>query len=74
MFDVTFDANGLTVLLRSPKPEQNGEVRKVGLSYGSNLQICPVRSLQDWLRASGLSEEVLYRFMKMVYLFDNRVV
>ena len=58
--DVSFDNNGLTVLLRVSKTDQEGEGRKVGLPYGSNLATCPVRSLQEWLRAASITEGALF--------------
>lgn len=57
--DVTFDANGLTVLLRTSKTDQEGNGRKIGIPYGSNLRTCPVRALQDWLCAASISEGAL---------------
>ena len=58
--DVTFDPNGLTIRLRRSKTDQEGEGRKVGLPYGSNLATCPVRALQEWLSAGSISEEALF--------------
>ena len=58
--DVTFDPNGLTIRLRRSKTDQEGEGRKVGLPYGSNLATCPVRALQEWLSAGSIIEGALF--------------
>jgi integrase len=33
----------------------------VGIPYGSNPQLCPVRSLRRWLEAAGITEGPLFR-------------
>ena len=57
---VTFDTNGITVLLRTSKTDQEGNGRKIGIPYGSNLRTCPVRALQDWLCAVGNTKGALF--------------
>jgi site-specific recombinase XerD len=59
--DLTFDRNGLTVLLRRSKTDQTGEGRKVGIAYGSNPATCPVRALQDWLTAANIKDGAIFR-------------
>src|SRR5271170_7692367 len=46
--DCTFGKDGLTVTLRHSKTDQDGAGRKIGISYGSNPETCPVRTLQNW--------------------------
>ena len=58
--DVAFDPNGLTIRLRRSKTDQEGEGRKVGLPYGSNLATCPVRALQEWLHAAAITSGALF--------------
>ena len=58
--DVTFDTNGLTIRLRRSKTDQEGEGRKVGLPYGSNLATCPVRALQEWLHVAAITSGALF--------------
>ncbi len=53
--DVHFTVEGMTLTLRRSKTDQEGEGRKIGLPYGSNLATCPVRSLQAWMNASSAS-------------------
>jgi integrase len=59
--DVTRD--GLVVTLRRSKTDQEGEGRKVAIPYGSNPDTCPVRALQDWLDASGITTGPLLRYV-----------
>jgi len=59
--DVEFARDGLVVRIRKSKTDQDGEGRKIGIPYGSNPITCPIRSLQDWLEKSGLTEGALFR-------------
>ncbi|MDR3645655.1 MAG: site-specific integrase [Clostridia bacterium] len=59
--DLTISREGITVLLQRSKTDQEGAGRKIGIPYGSNPDTCPVRALQDWLGASGITEGVLFR-------------
>jgi integrase len=59
--DLGFTREGLVVTLRRSKTDQEGEGVKKGIPYGSNLFTCPVRSLQAWLEAAGISEGPLFR-------------
>lgn len=43
------------------KTDQKGEGHLVALPYGSNPLTCPVRSLEDWMDASRISEGPLFR-------------
>lgn len=59
--DVEFARDGLVVRIRKSKTDQDGEGRKIGIPYGSNPITCPIRSLQDWLQKSGITEGALFR-------------
>jgi site-specific recombinase XerD len=59
--DCEFTADGLVVTLRRSKTDQEGEGRKIGVPYGSNLETCPVRSLRAYLEASGITTGPLFR-------------
>ncbi len=59
--DLAFSREGLTVTIRKSKTDQEGSGRKVGIAYGSNCSTCPVRSLQAWLEASGITSGPLFR-------------
>src|ERR1035438_9356029 len=53
--------DGLVVTIRRSKTDQEAEGRKIGIPYASHLETCPVRSLQDWLEKSGITEGPLFR-------------
>lgn len=59
--DCVFGREGLTVLLRRSKTDQEGQGRKVGIPYGSNPETCPVRVLQVWLEQSGVTIGPVFR-------------
>ena len=59
--DVAVTREGLVVTIRRSKTDQEGEGRKLGIPYASHLETCPVRSFQDWLERSGITEGPLFR-------------
>ena len=59
--DLTFNRDGLTVLLRRSKTDQEGQGRKIGLPYGSNPDTCPVRVAQAWLELAGVTMGPVFR-------------
>lgn len=59
--DVTKTRAGLILHLNRSKTDQKGEGQEIALPYGSNPFTCPVRSLEDWLAASGITEGPLFR-------------
>jgi integrase len=59
--DVAFTRDGLAVTIRRSKTDQAGEGRKIALPYGSNPETCPIRSLQDWMASSGITDGPLFR-------------
>lgn len=59
--DLTFSRDGITVMLRRSKTDQEGEGRKIGIPYGNNPDTCPVKAIEDWLQASTISEGPLFR-------------
>jgi integrase len=59
--DCTFDKDGLTVILRRSKTDQDGAGRKIGIPYGSNPETCPVRTVQGWLEQAGIDSGGLFR-------------
>lgn len=59
--DCVFGKDGLTVNLRRSKTDQDGAGRKIGIPYGSNPETCPVRTLQEWIDAVGISAGPIFR-------------
>jgi integrase len=56
-----FTRDGLTIMIRQSKTDQEGLGRKVGIPYGSNPETCPVRTLQSWLEQSSITNGPLFR-------------
>jgi integrase len=63
LVDLDFGRDGLTVMIRRSKTDQEGAGRKVGIPYGSNPETCPVRSLQAWMEVSGVDAGLVFRSM-----------
>jgi integrase len=59
--DVTASDNGLLIMLRRSKTDQEAEGRTVGIPYGSHLETCPVRAVQAWLQTSEITEGPIFR-------------
>jgi integrase len=58
---VEITADGLVITIKRSKTDQEGVGRKVGLPYAAHKETCPVRSLQEWLEKSGITEGPLFR-------------
>lgn len=59
--DLTFVSEGVLVLLRRTKTDQEGEGRTVAVPFGSNPRTCPVRTLRQWFTAAGIASGPLFR-------------
>jgi site-specific recombinase XerD len=59
--DCIFSKDGLTVMLRRSKTDQDAAGRKVGIPYGSNPDTCPVRTMQAWIEHATISGGPLFR-------------
>src|ERR1035437_1890709 len=59
--DLQFSADGVVVSVRKSKTDQEGAGREVGLPFGTSQDTCPVRSLRQWLAASGISDGPVFR-------------
>jgi len=59
--DITFARDGLKVLLRKSKTDQEGQGITKGIAYGSHLETCPVRALQQWIETSKIQSGPLFR-------------
>ena len=61
--DLTFTEDGLSVLIRRSKTDQDGHGHLVGLPYGSNRITCPVRSVRGWLEVAQIDNGPLFPSM-----------
>ena len=59
--EVAFTADGVIVTLPKSKTDQEGAGMQKGLPFGSNPLTCPVRTLQRWLEASGITTGPVFR-------------
>ena len=59
--DVAFDAEGMKVIIRKSKTDQEGRGAVLGIAYGSYVPTCPVRALKAWIDASGITCGAVFR-------------
>jgi integrase len=57
--DLTWTPEGVKVLLRRSKTDQEGVGRSVGIPRGGDA--CPVEALRAWLEASGIAAGPIFR-------------
>jgi site-specific recombinase XerD len=50
--DLAEQKEGLVIVLRRSKTDQEGQGRKVAIPHGANPETCPVRAYRDWLAAA----------------------
>lgn len=60
---VIFTRDGLVLDLLRSKTDQKAEGQQVAFPYGSNPKTCPVRLLENWLSASGITNGPIFRRM-----------
>ncbi len=53
--DLTFADDGLRLLIPRAKGDQSGKGVTLGIPHGATPDTCPVRALENWLRASSCS-------------------
>lgn len=72
--DVATADEGLVVVIRKGKTDQEGSGRKLGIPLGKNLDTCPVRAVQAWLDLSGVAEGPLFRAVnRHAHISDRRL-
>lgn len=59
--DLEFAPEGVMVLVRRSKTDQEGKGEKLPVYYGINGNTCPVKALQEWLEASGVVSGPVFR-------------
>jgi len=59
--DVTETADGLVLVVRRAKTDQEAQGARIGLPYGNTAATCPVRALRAWRDASGVTDGALFR-------------
>jgi integrase len=59
--DLDWTDEGLKVRLRRSKTDQEGEGRTVEIPRGARAALCPVRALEAWLTAAGVTAGAVFR-------------
>ncbi|MEN6358305.1 MAG: site-specific integrase [Armatimonadota bacterium] len=59
--DINYRDEGIVILLRRSKTDQQGEGRLVGIPRGKNFDTCPVAALERWLEISQITEGAIFR-------------
>jgi integrase len=59
--DVEDTEDGLKILIRRSKVDQEGEGRKLGIPFGSDPRTCPVRAFRKWIAVAAITEGPIFR-------------
>jgi integrase len=59
--DICGDKNGLKVLIRRSKTDQEGAGEEVAIYRGTKADACPMVALDAWLKASGIASGAIFR-------------
>jgi integrase len=59
--DITETEDGLRVVLRQSKTDQEGEGFIKGIPYGHEYKTCPVRAWQAWQAVAGITDGLAFR-------------
>ena len=58
--DIEHVRQGIVVIIRKSKSDQEGQGRKIGIPFG-RTHWCPVAALDKWLARSGITEGAVFR-------------
>ena len=58
--DIEHVRQGIVITLRKSKTDQEGKGRKIGVPFGRG-RWCPVKSLEEWMSASGIAQGPIFR-------------
>src|SRR5689334_3414739 len=59
--DLVETPEGLRVIIRRSKTDQEGMGRVIGVPYGSTPATCPVRTVRAWREVSAIHSGALFR-------------
>jgi integrase len=71
--DLTFTPEGMEVLIRRSKTDQEAHGRKLGIPCGAHPETCPVRCTRAWLELSGIGEGAVFREVTRHGRLGNRL-
>ena len=69
--DLEFVEEGLKILVKKSKTDQFGEGHLKGIPYFTNLTLCPVKSLKDWIYISKISSGPIFRKFHKGFSLSN---
>jgi len=70
--DLDFNNEGVVILIRRSKTDQEGEGQKVGIPFGQTA-LCPVLALTRWLDAASITEGAVFRAISRHGLVKGRI-
>jgi site-specific recombinase XerD len=59
--DLLFSREGVQIMIRKSKADQDGGGQKLGLPYSETPLSCPVIALKDWMQAAQITSGPLFR-------------
>lgn len=59
--DLSYTPDGLRLLIRKSKTDQEGRGQVIGLIHGANPLTCPVRAIRTWTKTAGIYEGPVFR-------------
>jgi site-specific recombinase XerD len=59
--DLDFTDHGVCIRMRRSKTDQEGQGRSVAMPTGEHPDTCPIRALQTWLDAAGITAGSVFR-------------
>lgn len=71
--DIERDNEGIYIIVRKGKTDQEGQGLKKFIYYGERASQCPVRLLDAWLRAAGITEGAVFRQVNKGGRVGNRM-
>jgi len=72
--DAALGDEGLVVVIRRSKTDQEGAGRKIGIPFGEHEETCPVRAVLTWIDEAEIEEGPLFRAVnKHGHVSDSRL-
>ena len=70
--DLEFVEEGLKILVRRSKTDQFGEGHLKGIPYFTSSQLCPVKTLKEWINVSQINSGPIYRKFNKGFSLSNQ--
>lgn len=70
--DLEFVEEGMKILVRRSKTDQFGEGHLKGIPYFTSSQLCPVKSLKEWINVSQTNSGPIYRKFNKGFSLSNQ--